>query len=43
MMEAVHGRSHVPTNSAELVGPQDHDAHLEHATHQVHNTPMQHY
>jgi uncharacterized membrane protein YqjE len=41
MMEAAHGGTshHVPTNSAELVGPQDHDAHLEHATHQVHNTP----
>jgi hypothetical protein len=34
MMEAAHGGTshHVPTNSAELVGPQDHDAHLEHAT-----------
>ncbi len=41
MMEAAHGGTshHVPTNSAELVGPQDHDAHLEHATAQVHNTP----
>jgi hypothetical protein len=41
MMEAAHGGTshHVPTNSAELVGPQDHDAHLAHATQQVHNTP----
>ena len=41
MMEAVHHGSdhHVPTNSAETIGPQDQAAHLEHATHQVHNTP----
>lgn len=41
MMEAVHHGSdhHTPTNSAELVGPQDQAAHLVHATNQVHNTP----
>lgn len=37
MMEAVHHK--IPTNSVELVGPQDQAAHLEHATHQVQNTP----
>ena len=41
MMEAVHHGSdhHVPTNSAETIVVQDQAAHLEHATHQVHNTP----
>src|SRR5574343_31295 len=41
MMTAVHhGSEHqIPTNSAELVGPQDQAADLEHATHQIHNTP----
>lgn len=41
MMESVHhgNEHHTPMNSAELVGPQDQAAHLEHATHQVHNTP----
>lgn len=41
MMTAVHNSGHhTPTNSAELVGPQDQAAHLEHATHQIHNTPF---
>ena len=41
MMEAVHaGGSHAPTHSSEMVGPQDHEAHLEHATMQVHNQPL---
>lgn len=41
MMEAVHKSGHTaPTHSSELVGPQDHTAHLEHATHQVHNAPL---
>ena len=41
MMEAVHaGGNHAPTHSSEMVGPQDHEAHLEHATMQVHNQPL---
>ncbi|MBF8457809.1 quinol:cytochrome C oxidoreductase [Kaistella sp. G5-32] len=41
MMEAAHpGGVQAPTNSSELVGPQDHAAHLEHAKHQVHNQPL---
>ncbi|MBU4538693.1 MAG: quinol:cytochrome C oxidoreductase [Weeksellaceae bacterium] len=41
MMEAVHaGGNHAPTNSSEMVGPQDHAAHLEHAKMQVHNQPL---
>lgn len=41
MMEAVHKSGHTaPTHSSELVGPQGHTAHLEHATHQVHNAPL---
>lgn len=41
MMEASHpGGVQAPTNSSELVGPQDHTAHLEHAKMQVHNQPL---
>ena len=41
MMEAVHNAGHqAPSHSSEMVGPQDHEAHLEHATHQVHNAPL---
>lgn len=41
MMEAVHASGHTaPTHSSEMVGPQDHAAHLEHATLQVHNQPL---
>lgn len=42
MMNTVHGSGehHQPVNSAEMVGPQDHAAHLEHAMHMVHNEPM---
>lgn len=41
MMEAAHpGGVQAPTNSSELIGPQDHAAHLEHATMQVHNQPL---
>ncbi|WKS95219.1 quinol:cytochrome C oxidoreductase [Riemerella columbina] len=41
MMEAVHASGHHnPTHSSELVGPQDHGAHLEHAKMQVHNQPL---
>ena len=41
MMETVQASGHHnPTNSSELVGPQDHAAHLEHATMQVHNQPL---
>ena len=41
MMEAVHASGHnAPTHSSEMVGPQDHAAHLEHATLQVHNQPL---
>ncbi|KIA90011.1 quinol:cytochrome C oxidoreductase [Kaistella jeonii] len=41
MMEAAHpGGVQAPTNSSELVGPQDHAAHLEHAKHQIHNQPL---
>lgn len=41
MMEAVHASGHTnPTHSSEMVGPQDHAAHLEHATMQVHNQPL---
>lgn len=29
-----------PTNSAQINGPQDHKAHLEHAERQVHNEPL---
>ncbi len=41
MMEAVHASGHDnPTHSSELVGPQDHAAHLEHAKMQIHNQPL---
>lgn len=41
MMEAVQASGHHnPTHSSQLVGPQDHNAHLEHATMQVHNQPL---
>ncbi|AZA61732.1 MULTISPECIES: quinol:cytochrome C oxidoreductase [Chryseobacterium] len=41
MMEAVHSAGHdSPTHSSEMVGPQDHAAHLEHAELQVHNQPL---
>ncbi|MEC5394599.1 quinol:cytochrome C oxidoreductase [Bergeyella sp. RCAD1439] len=41
MMEAVHASGHTaPTHSSELVGPQDHNSHLEHAIHQVKNQPL---
>jgi hypothetical protein len=41
MMEAVHASGHTaPTHSSEMVGPQDHAAHLEHAELQVHNQPL---
>lgn len=41
MMEAAHaGGNHAPANSSEMVGPQDHAAHLEHAKLQVHNQPL---
>lgn len=41
MMEIAHaGGDHTPTHSSELVGPQDHQAHLDHAKMQVHNQPL---
>jgi len=41
MMEAVHaGGNHMPSNSSEMVGPQDHAAHLEHAKMQFKNQPL---
>lgn len=41
LMESAHaGGINVPSNSSELVGPQDHAAHLEHAKLQVHNRPL---
>ena len=41
MMEAAHASgNHAPTNSSQMVGPQDHAAHLEHAKHQIHNQPL---
>ena len=41
MMEAAHASgNHAPTNSSQMVGPQDHVAHLEHAKHQIHNQPL---
>ena len=40
-MESVHSNGHeTPSHSSELVGPQDHNAHLEHAKHQIHNAPL---
>jgi hypothetical protein len=41
MMEALHASGHTaPTHSSEMVGPQDHAAHLEHAELQIHNQPL---
>ncbi|MCJ8154774.1 quinol:cytochrome C oxidoreductase [Chryseobacterium sp. SSA4.19] len=41
MMEAIHVSGHTaPTHSSEMVGPQDHAAHLEHAELQIHNQPL---
>ncbi len=41
LMEAAHsGGHHNPSHSSELVGPQDHEAHLEHAEMQIHNRPL---
>ncbi len=41
MMEAAHsGGEHTPTHSSELVGPQDHQDHLDHAKMQIHNQPL---
>ncbi|MGA9213308.1 quinol:cytochrome C oxidoreductase [Kaistella sp.] len=41
MMEAVHASgNNLPSNSNELLGPQDHAAHLEHATAQFKNQPL---
>ena len=41
MMEQVHaGGNTAPLNSSELVGPQDHAAHLEHAKMQFKNQPL---
>ncbi len=41
LMEQVHaGGHHNPSNSSEMVGPQDHAAHLEHAELQIHNRPL---
>ncbi|WP_209389591.1 MULTISPECIES: quinol:cytochrome C oxidoreductase [unclassified Chryseobacterium] len=41
MMEALHASGHTaPTHSSEMVGPQDHEAHLKHAELQVHNSPL---
>jgi Ni/Fe-hydrogenase subunit HybB-like protein len=41
MMEAAHaGGNHAPSNSSELVGPQDHAAHLETAKMQFKNQPL---
>lgn len=41
MMEAINSAGHTSAmNSNELVGPQDHAAHLEHAKMQIHNQPL---
>lgn len=41
MMASAHKDGHTaPTHSSEMVGPQDHAAHLEHAMMQVHNAPL---
>ncbi|MBC7653897.1 MAG: quinol:cytochrome C oxidoreductase [Oligoflexus sp.] len=41
MMETVHANGHnAPSNSSEIVGPQDHGSHLEHAALQIHNQPL---
>ncbi len=40
-MEEVHaGGKTAPTHSSEMIGPQDHAAHLEHAKMQIHNQPL---
>ena len=40
-MEQVHaGGKTAPTHSSEMIGPQDHEAHLEHAKMQIHNQPL---
>ena len=40
-MEQVHaGGKTAPTHSSEMIGPQDHEAHLEHAKMQIHNQPI---
>lgn len=41
MMESVHATGiTAPTHSSEMIGPQDHQSHLEHAMHQIHNQPL---
>jgi Ni/Fe-hydrogenase subunit HybB-like protein len=41
MMEAAHSGGHnAPSHSSELIGPQDHAAHLKHAKMQIHNQPL---
>lgn len=40
-METVHSNGHnAPSHSSELIGPQDHNAHLEHAKHQIGNQSL---
>ena len=40
-MEQVHaGGKTAPTHSSEMIGPQDQEAHLEHAKMQIHNQPI---
>ncbi len=40
-MEQVHaGGKTAPSHSSEMIGPQDHKAHLEHAQMQIHNQPL---
>ena len=40
-MEQVHaGGKSAPSHSSEMIGPQDHKAHLEHAKMQIHNQPL---
>ncbi len=40
-MEQVHaGGKTSPSHSSEMIGPQDHTAHLEHAKMQIHNQPL---
>ncbi|KQR95345.1 quinol:cytochrome C oxidoreductase [Chryseobacterium sp. Leaf180] len=41
MMDAIHASGHdAPTHSSEMNGPQDDLSHLEHATMQIHNSPL---
>lgn len=41
LMEQAHSGGHTnPSNSSEMIGPQDQAAHLAHATQQIHNRPM---